>query len=311
MMKPARPNVICIMGPTATGKTKLALALSDYLPVEAISVDSAMVYKGIDIGTAKPTAAELKKLPHHLIDILDPAQRYSAGQFCNDVVPLIEQIHQRGKIPLLVGGTMLYYSLLQKGFTDFPDSDLSVRQQLDARAAQEGWQALYQQLQQVDPVAAQKIHANDKQRIQRALELFFATGKSKTTLQQQQQWLEPPFNFINLILQPAERKILHARIEQRVVTMLSQGLVNEVTALYQRGDLDATLPSIRSVGYRQVWQFLDGQIAEADLKYKITVATRQFAKRQYTWLRQFSGAHFDSESADLTSAVVNFLEVDS
>lgn len=300
-------KIICILGPTACGKTRLVFDLAQHLPIEIVSVDSALIYRDMNIGTAKPSAEELAKIPHHLIDICDPAETYSVGQFCNEAIKIIDGILQRQKIPVLVGGTMMYYYLLQKGFSEFPDSDFSLRDKITQKAAEFGWDVLHEELKKVDPVAASQIHKHDTQRISRALELYYATGQTRTELQQGQHWQKHPYEFVNIILMPPNRQILHERIEKRVDEMLAAGLINEVKALHQRGDLTLEMPSIRSVGYRQVWQYLNGELDEKDLRFKIIVATRQLAKRQFTWLKRFKGRQFDSESADLVTHVLTYL----
>src|SRR3989339_264184 len=260
-------KVICILGPTASGKTKLVFELARHLPIEIVSVDSAIIYRDMNIGTAKPTKEELARVPHHLIDICDPAENYSVGQFCADVIKIIDDILQRKKIPVLVGGTMMYYYLLQKGFSQFPDSDFSIRDTVTQKAAELGWDKLHEELEKIDPTAAAQIHKHDTQRISRALELYYATGQTRTELQQDQTWQQHPYEFVNIILMPPNRQILHERIENRVDEMLKAGLIAEVKALHERGDLSLDLPSIRSVGYRQVWQYLDGDLDEKDLRF--------------------------------------------
>lgn len=297
-------KVICILGPTASGKTKLVFDLAEQLPIEIVSVDSALIYRGMNIGTAKPTAAELARVPHHLVNICDPAENYSVGQFCTDAIKSIDDILQRNKIPVLVGGTMMYYYLLQKGFSQFPDSDFSMREKIAQKAAEFGWDKLHEELEKIDPTAAAQIHKHDTQRISRALELYYATGQTRSELQQDQTWQQHPYEFVNIILMPPNRQILHERIERRVDEMLNTGLIDEVKALHGRGDLSLDLPSIRSVGYRQVWQYLNGELDEKDLRFKIIVATRQLAKRQFTWLKRFEGPQFDSEAPDLAALVL-------
>jgi len=303
-----KSNVICILGPTATGKTKLAIALSQRLPAEIISVDSAMVYRGMDIGTAKPTKQELKIAPHRLIDICDPSDYYSAGQFCQDATREIEAIIAEDKVPILVGGTMLYFSLLQKGLSDLPDQNPQIRTEITRRAEAEGWDTLHKELEHIDPIAAKKIHPNDPQRIQRALELYYSTGETRTELQSKQKWNKLPYRFINIILVPKARSVLHQRIEQRFDKMLDLGFIDEVKRLYQRKDLSESLPSIRSVGYRQVWKYLKGEYDFETMRYKGIVATRQFAKRQHTWLKQFYGEHFVAENPNLLQDVLSYLD---
>ncbi len=292
------------MGPTASGKTQLAIELVQRFPFEIISVDSAMVYRGMDIGTAKPTADILRIAPHHLIDICDPAEAYSAAQFCHDASRAIENILARNKIPLLVGGTMLYFRALQRGLAEMPSADSTLRAELTREGTEKGWGYLHQQLAQVDPDAAKRIHPNDSQRIQRALEVYRLTGKSLTLWQQgHHQVLEHQFH--NIAIAPQDRAILHARIDYRFTKMLEMGLIEEVQKLLLRGDLDLTMPSLRSVGYRQVWEYLQGKLTYAEMRDKGIFATRQFAKRQLTWLRHWPDlTWFDSEAKDLFGQVL-------
>lgn len=295
-----QPRVICLMGPTASGKTPLAIELVQKFPCEIISVDSAMVYRGMNIGTAKPDAATLNIAPHRLIDICDPADAYSAGKFREDVLREIADVHAAGNIPLLVGGTMMYFRVLLQGMAALPRADDRLRQQLTERAAHEGWEVLHAELASVDPVAAAKIHANDAQRIQRALEVFMLTGKPISSLQRDDTSSLAGFNVLQLALMPASRALLHERIAQRFDQMLRAGFVDEVRELYARGDLSPELPSIRSVGYRQVWDYLAGLIDETTMRETAIAATRQLAKRQITWLRTWPDCHYlERESVDL------------
>ncbi|GAB4393164.1 MAG: tRNA (adenosine(37)-N6)-dimethylallyltransferase MiaA [Gammaproteobacteria bacterium] len=299
--------IICLLGPTATGKTDVAIALSHYFPCEIISVDSAMIYKTMDIGTAKPSTAQLNLVPHHLIDIRDPAENYSAADFCTDVHNLILQIQQRQRIPLLVGGTMLYFHALQNGLATMPSADPAIRQRIEVQALQQGWASLHQQLHQIDPLSAQRIHPNDKQRIQRALEVYYLTGHPLSTWQQQTTPQLLP-NFINIALQLDSRHELHTRIATRFDDMLQQGFLEEVERLRQRGDLHLSLPSMRAVGYRQAWQYLAGQFDYEMMREKSIIATRQLAKRQITWLRNSIAAqHFNSNSPQLLSEILSNL----
>ncbi|WP_423185532.1 tRNA (adenosine(37)-N6)-dimethylallyltransferase MiaA [Alishewanella sp. d11] len=279
--------VICIMGPTASGKTALAIALKHQLGnAELISVDSALVYRGMDIGTAKPTAAELNAAPHFLIDIRDPAQSYSAADFRADALQLIAEIQQRGNIPILVGGTMLYFKALLEGISALPAADEKVRAQLEAEAMALGWAALHQQLAAIDPVAANRIHPNDPQRINRALEVYRLTGQSLTELTAKQS--EPfPYKVHQFAIAPTDRAELHQRIEQRFMQMLVQGFQQEVQQLLDRGDLHENLPAIRCVGYRQMWDYLKGNTDYELMVSQGVAATRQLAKRQLTWLRSW------------------------
>lgn len=274
-------SILCLMGPTASGKTALAAHLRAQLPVELVSVDSALVYRGMDIGTAKPDAS----LPHRLVDMLDPAESYSAARFREDALAEIKGIVSEGRVPLLVGGTMLYFRALFHGLAEMPPADGRVRAEIDARADTVGWQALHAELAIVDPVAAARIHPNDPQRIQRALEVHALTGQSITALQNAQAVPELPYSFHKLAVAPADRAELHKRIEQRFHDMMAAGFLAEVRTLYERGDLHPDLPAIRAVGYRQLWMHLDGQCGLEEAVTKGIHATRQLAKRQLTWLR--------------------------
>ncbi|TMP88783.1 tRNA (adenosine(37)-N6)-dimethylallyltransferase MiaA [Pseudoalteromonas ruthenica] len=276
--------VICLMGPTASGKTALAIDLCQHFDTEVISVDSALVYKGMDIGTAKPDAQERALAPHRLIDIVDPAQSYSMADFRRDALAHIEQLHNQGKVPLLVGGTMMYFKGLLEGLSPLPEADAGIRAALEAEAKEHGWPVLHQQLQQVDPQAAAKINANDSQRINRALEVYRISGKSMTELQQTKaQSLGFPVH--QFAIAPSDRRVLHQRIEKRFQIMLEQGFENEVLSLYNRKDLHPDLPSIRCVGYRQMWDYIAGEIDYDEMVFRGVAATRQLAKRQLTWLR--------------------------
>lgn len=278
--------VIFLMGPTAAGKTALAISLCEYLNTEVISVDSALVYKNMDIGTAKPDAEELSRAPHHLIDILDPSEAYSVADFRRDAIKKIDEFHQQGKVPILVGGTMLYFKALIDGLSPLPEADSKIRAVLEAEAEQYGWPHLYQELVKIDPQAAQKISENDSQRINRALEVYRITGKTMTELQKQKQPVLP-YTFHQFAIAPQERSELHKRIEQRFKIMIEQGFENEVSALYQRKDLQPNMPSIRCVGYRQMWDYLAGEIDHDEMVFRGIAATRQLAKRQLTWLRSW------------------------
>ncbi|MCB1668120.1 MAG: tRNA (adenosine(37)-N6)-dimethylallyltransferase MiaA [Pseudomonadales bacterium] len=307
---PFRPPAIFLMGPTATGKTDLAIALREYLPVDIISVDSALVYRGLDIGSAKPCAVELAKAPHRLIDICDPSEAYSAAQFVTDARREMADITAKGRIPLLVGGTMLYFKALLEGLSDAPAVDPAIRQAIETEAAQKGWPVMHQQLMEVDPDTAAKIHPNHSQRIQRALEVFRATGVPVSVYRQQHQQggggapIEDDYEIFQLALLPHDRKWLHQRIEQRFRQMLVQGFEVEVRALLERGDLHADLPAIRAVGYRQMWQFLEGHLSYDEMLLKGVAATRQLAKRQLTWLRKWPDLqrfYLDNEDGTLIS----------
>ena len=283
----SKPLAIFLMGPTASGKSALAMELVQRLPCDIISVDSALVYRDMDIGTAKPTAAELAVAPHRLIDLLDPTQAYSAADFCRDALREMAAITAAGRIPLLVGGTMLYYKALLEGLSPLPEADPQIRSQIEAEAQDVGWAALHQQLLQLDPVAGARIHPNDPQRLSRALEVFRITGKTLTELTQQ-QGSELPYRTLQYAIAPSDRAVLRQRIAERFDAMLAQGFEAEVRQLFDRGDLTPDLPSIRCVGYRQMWDYLAGVIDYEEMRYRGTVATNQLAKRQLTWLRGWS-----------------------
>jgi tRNA dimethylallyltransferase len=276
---------LCLAGPTAAGKTAAALAIAEALrplaPVEIVSVDSALVYRGMDIGTAKPTAAERAQAPHHLIDVIEPSEAYSAALFVADATRLIAEIRGRGHLPLLVGGTMLYFKALFDGLDEMPASDPQVRAELDAQAAREGWPALHARLAQVDPITAARLPPNDSQRIQRALEVWQLTGRPLSSFHRERPLREPP---PLLSLEPKDRAWLHTRIAERFDAMLAAGFIDEVQRLRARGDLHAQLPSMRCVGYRQAWEALDAGSLQG-LRDQGIAATRQLAKRQLTWLR--------------------------
>ncbi len=280
--------VITIYGPTAAGKTALSLALCDKLDCEIISVDSALIYRGMDIGTAKPTPEEQAKVPHHLIDICDPSETYSAADFQRDALRLIDDIQARGKVPLLVGGTMLYFKALLEGLSQLPESDASVRHKLTQEMEESGLAALHDRLKTVDPVSAKRIHPNDPQRTMRALEVYEVSGKTLTELTKERfgQLNKPVYQFA---IAPKERSVLHQRIEQRFDQMLSEPFEDEVSKLFERGDLHEDLPSIRSVGYRQMWQYLNGELSYEEMRERGIIATRQLAKRQLTWLNGWPG----------------------
>lgn len=290
-MAPVSPApIVCLLGPTASGKTAAALALAARAPVEIISMDSALVYREMDIGTAKPSAAELAAVPHHLIDIIDPADSYSAAQFVNDTNALIDAIRARGREPLIVGGTMLYYKALTQGLNDLPQADPQLRAELDQLAAERGWPALHAMLAEVDPITAARLAPNDSQRIQRALEIHRLTGQPMSALLARQADArtfdgQAGARFRAIALEPSDRAVLHARIEARFDAMLAGGLLDEVQRLRGRGDLHPGLPSIRCVGYRQVWEYLDGLCDFATMRERGIAATRQLCKRQLTWLR--------------------------
>ncbi|MBB2486340.1 tRNA (adenosine(37)-N6)-dimethylallyltransferase MiaA [Mitsuaria sp. WAJ17] len=274
---------ICLAGPTGTGKTACALKVAEYLPVEIISVDSALVYRGMDIGTAKPSAAEMAAVPHHLIDIIDPLEAYSAAEFARSAQQLASEILARGRLPLLVGGTMLYFKALLDGLSPLPQADEAVRREIDARAAAQGWPALHEELARIDPQTAARLAPNDAQRIQRALEVWQLSGQTMSQLHAQEE-RSPGVDWPLISLETEDRAWLHKRLGQRFAQMLDQGLVDEVRALRARGDLHLGLPSMRCVGYRQTWEALDADCLDA-LQERGAAATRQLAKRQITWLR--------------------------
>jgi tRNA dimethylallyltransferase len=313
------PPAIFLMGPTAAGKTDLALELARSLPCELISVDSALVYRGMDIGSAKPSKQLLAEFPHQLIDIRDPAQSYSAAEFRADALQAMQDATARGRIPLLVGGTMLYYKALLDGLAEMPAADPAVRAELELQATRDGWQTLHQELTVVDPESAARIHPNDPQRLIRALEVYRVSGLSMTAHRQHQQAQGQalaasggsalPYNVVQLAIAPADRQVLHVRIAQRFAQMLEQGFIEEVQALHARGDLQATMSSIRAVGYRQVWDYLDGCLTRAQMQERGVIATRQLAKRQFTWLRSWTDLHWlDSLSCDNLPRALKYLQ---
>jgi len=279
-----KPLAIFLMGPTASGKTDLAIQLRQQLPVEVISVDSALIYRGMDIGTAKPSKAELALAPHRLINICDPAESYSAANFRTDALREMQEISAQGKIPLLVGGTMLYYKALLEGLSPLPSADEKVRSEIEAKAALIGWGGLHQELSKIDPISAQRINPNDSQRINRALEVFYLTGKTLTELTAQ-KGETLPYDILQFAIVPEQREVLHLRIEQRFHKMIELGFQQEVEKLYRRPDLNENLPSIRCVGYRQMWEYLRGDYDHDEMVFRGICATRQLAKRQITWLR--------------------------
>jgi tRNA dimethylallyltransferase len=293
------PPAIFLMGPTASGKTALAVSLVEHFPLEIISVDSALVYRDMNIGTAKPDAVTLARAPHHLLDIRDPTERYSAAAFCEDARRLMADIVARGKVPLLVGGTMLYFRALLQGLDDLPRADPALRQALEREAAVRGWPALYAELAQVDPVTAARLSPNDSQRIGRALEIFRLSGKPMSALLDKAQSVLP-YRVLQLALIPSDRSVLHRRIAARFDAMLAEGLLDEVKSLRETYALNADLPAMRAVGYRQAWACLDGEIDLNALREQGIAATRQLAKRQLTWLRSWPDAvELDCLAADL------------
>lgn len=278
--------VITIMGPTASGKTDLAMKLSDQINGEIISVDSALIYQGMDIGTAKPTEQELIKYPHKLISFLDPSEVYSAADFRRDALSEIEQAYQKGKTPILVGGTMMYFKSLVEGISELPQAQEEIRAEIQQLADQHGWNYIHQKLAEVDPESAERIHPNDPQRINRAYEVFLISGQTMTALMKKEK--QPiPYPVKQFAFQCEDKTTLHQRIEQRFDLMLEAGFENEVKSLYNRGDLHLDLPSMRSVGYRQMWEYLDGKLDKQEMRFRGVVATRQLAKRQLTWLRSW------------------------
>jgi tRNA dimethylallyltransferase len=284
------PPAVFLMGPTASGKTALAIELRERFPVDIISVDSALVYRGMDIGTAKPDPATLRRAPHALIDIRDPSESYSAADFRADALAEMARITARGRVPLLTGGTMLYFRALSQGLAELPSADPVVREAIEARARREGWKALHDRLAALDPESAARIHPNDPQRIQRALEVIELSGRRMSEMHDRQPRQGLPYRVLRIVVCPQPRSVLHARIEQRFRHMLEQGFLDEVRALRARGDLHRDLPSMRCVGYRQAWNHLDGEIDCAEMCRQAIVATRQLAKRQLTWLRRESDA---------------------
>ena len=288
-LESAPPPAILLMGPTASGKTALAFEIAARLPVEIVSVDSAQVFRDMNIGTAKPDAATLARFPHHLIDLISPEERYSAARFREDALRVMNEIVLRNKVPLLVGGTMLYFKALREGLADLPQADAVLRAAIDAEAAARGWPALHAELTRLDPKTGARLKPNDSQRIQRALEVVRLTGQPLGTFFEQQRAVPPPFRFLPLALYPSDRAVLHERIARRFDDMLKAGLAAEVEALRAKYRLKIELPSMRSVGYRQVWEMIEGKIGPNELRDRGIFATRQFAKRQLTWLKAMTG----------------------
>ncbi|WP_394424928.1 tRNA (adenosine(37)-N6)-dimethylallyltransferase MiaA [Vreelandella stevensii] len=303
-----RPLAIFLMGPTAAGKTDAAIALHETLGHELISVDSAMVYRGMDVGSAKPSAAELARAPHRLIDLRDPAAPYSAADFREDALREMRQISAAGKVPLLVGGTMLYFKRLLEGVANLPAADPLIRERLAAMQAEQGLAALHRELASVDPVSAARIHPNDPQRLMRALEVFHASGRPMSELWAEQETETFPWRVLSIALSPLDRSVLHRRIAQRFDAMLDEGLIDEVAALKKRKDIHAGLPSMKSVGYRQVWEYLDGEYGRDELVSRGVIATRQLAKRQLTWLRSWSALRWiDTQQPDTLDKLLKFV----
>ncbi len=307
--KTIQPPAIFLMGPTASGKTALSIKIAEEFNCEIISVDSALVYRGLDIGTAKPTEAEKRGVPHHLIDIIEPTEAFSTGAFREQSLHLMKEITSRGRIPLLVGGTMLYFNALFNGLAKLPAANLEIRENIEREAAELGWKTLHDQLRQIDPVAANRIHPNDPQRIQRALEVYKIAGKSLTQLCDEAADEPLPYRQVKMVLAPSDRKLLHKQIEIRFKQMLSMGFLKEMEVLRARGDLNESMPSIRAVGYRQAWDYLDGNSSYEEMVERGIVATRQLAKRQFTWLRKQTMAnHYQSGDKQLFNHVSSDLK---
>ena len=297
------------MGPTASGKTAVAASILGKLPCEIISVDSAQVYKHMNIGTAKPDAEFLARVPHHLIDLIEPHESYSAARFRDDALILMREITERGNIPLLAGGTMLYFQALVEGLSDLPEADPTIRLVIDTMAETSGWPALHAELARVDPETAAKLQPNDAQRIQRALEVYYLTNKPMSDFHKKPKYVYFPYTPIKVALVPSDRSVLHQRIAERFEDMLELGLISELRVLREQYGLELTMPSMRCVGYRQAWQYLDGEIGLAALREKSVATTRQLAKRQLTWLRSMQDVtEFDCLAEDVGDQVVSFLQ---
>jgi len=297
-----KKKINCLMGPTASGKSSLAMQLAKKVPVEIVSVDSAQVFRGMDIGTAKPTLNEKLQVPHHMIDLCDPAESFSVGKFVSEVIRCITTIEKRGGVPVLVGGTMLYFKALQRGISELPIANQEVRRSLDDEAKQLGWPAMHQRLARLDAIVARRIHPHDAQRIQRALEVIEITGQKLSSLQQ--TVCSSPLEFRNFVVMPSSREVLHQRIADRLGHMFDHGFVEEVYSLYMRGDLTAEHSSIRCVGYRQIWDYCQGLNSLERAKEKALFATRQFAKRQITWLNQWPDAERLPDDTDSAVALL-------
>ncbi|MFG6666799.1 tRNA (adenosine(37)-N6)-dimethylallyltransferase MiaA [Halomonas sp. HNIBRBA4712] len=307
-MADTRPLAIFLMGPTAAGKTDTAIALHERLGCELISVDSAMVYRGLDIGSAKPSHEELARAPHRLIDIREPETPYSAGDFRDDALDEMRQISASGRVPLLVGGTMLYFKRLFEGVAELPAANEAVRAELEREREALGLAGLHAMLEKVDPASAARIHPNDPQRLMRALEVYRVSGRTLSELWAEQQPQNFPYRVVSIAVAPADRRVLHERIAQRFRIMLDQGLIEEVVALKKRGTLHKDLPAMKSVGYRQVWEYLEGEFDEQALVERGIIATRQLAKRQLTWLRSWPSLHWvDSSASALSDKVLKFV----
>lgn len=296
------------MGPTASGKTAVALELARILPCEIVSVDSALIYKGMDVGTAKPDRATLASVPHHLVDIIDPHESYSAARFRDDALAAMREITECGHIPLLVGGTMLYFKALVEGLSELPEADPMIRLVIDTMAQENGWPGVHQRLKEVDPVTAARLQPTDAQRVQRALEIYYITGKTMAELLQKPRYVYFPYTPINVALLPADRAMLHTRIEQRFDEMLERGLVAEVEGIVEEYGLESAMPSMRCVGYRQALQHLKGELDLESLREQGIAATRQLAKRQLTWLRSTEGVTvFDCFAHDIVARVLEYV----
>lgn len=305
------PPVIVLMGPTASGKTPLAMSLAGALPIEIVSVDSAQVYRDMDVGTAKPSPSDRRAVTHHLIDVIDPTETYSAARFRDDAMRVLGDIAARGRIPLLAGGTMLYFKALREGLSELPEANAEVRAAIDVEAAQRGWPRLHAELAEVDPVTAARLKPNDAQRIQRALEVFRLTGKPMSAMLARRERAELPLRLIQIALAPSDRSFLHRRIEERFDAMLGAGLVEELRSLRERYALRSDLPSMRCVGYRQAWEFIEGKISRKELRERGVFATRQLAKRQLTWLRAMPDiAVFDCLAPGIAASVRTMIETE-
>jgi tRNA dimethylallyltransferase len=302
-------TVICVMGPTAVGKSECAMYLTRLFPSEIVSVDSAAIYRDMVVGTAMPDTEQLKQVPHHLLHFLDPSESYSAAQFCHDAALCMNEICNVNKIPVLVGGTFLYFRSLLYGLSPLPPSDPAIRQHILQQAEALGWQSCHDKLRHVDPSAAKRIHPNDRQRIQRALEIYAVTGKTSTALFSTQDKGLVQHKIISIGLEPPDREWLHQRIKERFYVMLDKGFIEEVRQLYQRGDLNLNMPAMRAVGYRQVWQYLDGAFNYDEMCERCIAATRQLAKRQLTWLRSWTNIHrFNCQDPQLFAKIGALVE---
>ncbi len=302
------PPAILLMGPTASGKTAVAVKLAQTLPCEIISVDSAQIYRGMNIGTAKPDAALLAQAPHHLIDVIEPHESYSAARFRDDALALMREITERDRIPLLVGGTMLYFKALLEGMSDLPEADPMIRLVIDTMAEEEGWPAVHARLAKVDPETAARLEPTDSQRVQRALEVYYLTERPMSDLLKKPKYVYFPYTPIKISLVPGDRSVLHARIQARFDAMLEAGLVEELEKLREDYGLETTMPSMRSVGYRQAWDFLEGRTGRAEMREQGIAATRQLAKRQLTWLRSMQDVtEFDALAQDLDEMVLEYV----